>query len=247
MTDEHGNGVEVKALESLEIKDESTGEVELIFATLNVVDRDRDVIAKGAIPEGVTVKMSSYGHDIVTTGAAPVGKGPTFIRGDKVGARIKMFMTTQRGKEALAVIKEMGEDQEWSFGFKVLEEEPATKEWSAKGAERILTKLSAFEVSPVLIGAGIGTRTLAAKDAAYQARKAAEEAEAAAKEAEAAAAVAVTATEEEAAKKAAEELAVKEAAEAEARRLQAEEQERLQAEINAEVERFQRTRQKFGL
>ena len=174
--DEKMEGVEVKALESLEIKNEATGEVELIFATLNVVDRDRDVIPAGAIAAGSKVKMSSYGHDIVLGGAAPVGKGVTFIEGDKAGARIKMFMSTDRGKEAFNVVKEMGPDQEWSFGFQVVEEATPTKEWAEKGARRILTKLDAFEVSPVLMGAGIGTRTLAAKHAKEAAEKAAEDA-----------------------------------------------------------------------
>jgi hypothetical protein len=34
-----------------------------------------------------------------------------------------------------------------------------------QGARRILTKLDAFEVSPVIIGAGVGTRTLGVKAA----------------------------------------------------------------------------------
>jgi len=70
--------VEVKAFESFEIKNEATGEVEAIIATLNVVDKDFEVITKDAIPDGSKVKMSSYGHDIVgmfAAGSLPVGKG----------------------------------------------------------------------------------------------------------------------------------------------------------------------------
>jgi hypothetical protein len=54
-----------------------------------------------------------------------------------------------------------------------------------KGAERILTKLDVFEVSPVLVGAGVGTRTLAAKaaDEESAAKAAQEKADAEAREA----------------------------------------------------------------
>lgn len=185
--------LELKELGALEIKDAEKGEVEAVIATLGVVDRDYDVISPDAIKDGAKVKMSAYGHDLMFGGEMPVGRGSLHVEGDKAVFKGKLFLSTQRGREAFDVLKEMGKDQEWSFGFRVLGSEVPDDAWREKGARRILTKLDAFEVSPVLIGAGVGTRTLAVKEADEAAQKAADEArrvqeETAAREAEATAA-----------------------------------------------------------
>jgi hypothetical protein len=59
----------------------------------------------------------------------------------------------------------MGADQQWSFGFQVLDDTEPTEAEQKQGARRVLTKLDTFEVSPVWIAAGLGTRTLAVKQA----------------------------------------------------------------------------------
>jgi hypothetical protein len=156
--------VETKGVGPIEIKDADRGEVEAVVATIGVVDHDSDVITHDAITNGVTVKMSAYGHDSVY-GAIPVGKGVIAIEGNKAIFRGRLFLATARGRETFDVLKEMGSDQEWSFGFRVLGSEVPSEEWRGKGADRILTKLDAFEVSPVLIGAGKGTQTMAVKSA----------------------------------------------------------------------------------
>lgn len=159
---------ELKALaRPVEIKNEATGEVEAIIATIGVVDRDGDVIQKDAIKSGTKVKMSAYGHDIVgfmAAGAIPVGKGRVTVEGDEAVFRGRVFQSTERGRETLSVLKEMGTDQEWSFGYRVTGSEVPDEAWRKKGAQRILTELDLFEVSPVLIGAGVGTRTVTAKE-----------------------------------------------------------------------------------
>lgn len=175
--------IERKDLGALEVKDAEKGEVEAIIATLGVVDRDYEVITESAIKNGSKVTMSGYGHDAVF-GATPVGKGALHIEKDKVVFRGKLFMGTARGKETLSVLKEMGSEQEWSFGFRVMGSEVPDEDWQKKGARRILTKLDAFEVSPVLIGAGIGTQTVAAKEADEEAQRVKAEQEAAAAKAE---------------------------------------------------------------
>lgn len=156
--------LELKTLGALEIKSEAEGRVEAIIATLNVVDKDADVIADGALKNGAKVKLSSYGHGSVF-GDAPVGKGALFVEGDKAIFKGQYFLGTQRGLEAFNTIKALGTDQEWSFGFRVLKAEDPGDEWRAKGARRVLTKLAAFEVSPVIIGAGVGTGTVDVKEA----------------------------------------------------------------------------------
>ena len=180
------NELELKTLGALEIKSEAEGRVEAVIATLNVVDKDADVITEGALKNGAKVKLSSYGHDAVF-GDMPVGKGALFVEGEQAIFRGQYFLGTQRGLEAFNTIKALGTDQEWSFGFRVLKAEDPGDEWRAKGARRLLTKLAAFEVSPVIIGAGVGTGTVDVKEAEAEAAAQAEAAAAAraAQEAEA--------------------------------------------------------------
>lgn len=156
--------LELKSFCSIEVKDAEKGDVEAIIATLGVVDKDEDIITRDAIPEGSKVSMSAYGHDAVY-GTAPVGKGTIRVEGNKAVFKGRMFLATTRGRETFEVLKEMGADQEWSFGFRILGAEVPSEEQRKQGARRILTKLDAFEVSPVIVGAGVGTRTLGVKAA----------------------------------------------------------------------------------
>ena len=191
------DGIVVKAFGHIDIKDEAKGEVEAVIATLNVVDREGDVILPDAIKSGSRVIMSSYGHNTVGSlfgdgGSMPAGKGKIVVDENKALFRGNVFMDMQIGRDTLSMLKHMGSDQEWSFGFRVIGSEVPDEAWRKRGAERILTKLDCFEVSPVLIGAGVGTRTVLAKeaqDAADAAQKKANEDAAAQKAADEAAAV----------------------------------------------------------
>ena len=159
---------QMKVFGSLRIKNESTGEFEAILATLNVVDRDGDVILPSAVESGSVVAISAYGHAIVGTmfgggGQLPAGKGRVFVEGDKLIVRGRLFLETELGRNVLAVLKEMGSSQQWSFGFETLDSEPPSDEWKKRGALRILTRIDVFEASPVIRGASIGSRTVSAK------------------------------------------------------------------------------------
>ena len=99
-----------KSLAGLAIKDAEKGEVEAIVATIGVVDHDYEVILPGAIKDGAKVKMSGYGHDVVF-GEMPAGRGAIHIEGEKAVFRGKLFLSTQRGRDAFEVLKEMGSDQ----------------------------------------------------------------------------------------------------------------------------------------
>lgn len=223
----------VKGFGVLEIKDESKGEVEAIVATLETVDRDREVILRGAIPDGSKVKLSGYGHGAMY-GEMPVGKGTLHVEKDRAVFRGKFFLTTTRGQDAFQTLKELGPEQEWSFGFRVIDAENASEEWAKQGAWRVLKKLEPFEVSPVLIGAGVGTRTVAMKcDGCGEEREGDTCAPCAAKVAEAKAAADREAQQKADADAAA--LAAKEAAKAQQRR-----------EIDEEITRFERTRRQLG-
>lgn len=160
------DSLETKSFGSFEIKDEARGEVVAIVATLGVVDKDGDVLLPGAFPASASVKMSGYGHDVITEGKPPVGKGTITIQDDKAVFEGRFFMSTLRGADAFHTVKELGADGEWSFGFpKNVQTTPMTEEWRSKGARRLITGLNPIEASPVFIGAGQGTQTLFTKDA----------------------------------------------------------------------------------
>jgi hypothetical protein len=234
--------IEVKRLGSLEIKNEEKGEIEAVIATLDVVDHDHDIIRPGAIPDGAKVKLSDYGHS-VAFGAPPVGKGTLLTKGNKVVFQGRYFMTTERGAEAFRTMQELGpDDQEWSFGFTVSGAELPEDQDQKKGAWRVLTKLDSFEVSPVIRGAGIGTRTVSVKAAGANPPEPPAPAEAEPVEAKAAVEEVpvpeVPAVEPE---------VTEDPAEVERKQAEIEAQRKLQAEIDEEVERFQRTQRLFSL
>lgn len=161
------DGIDVKAFGVLEIKDAEKGEVAAVVATLGVVDNDGDVLLPGCVKGGeAQVKMSGYGHDVVLDGVAPVGMGVIKEQGDSLVFKGRFFLSTERGREAFATVKELGSAGEWSFGFpRGVTTGEMTKEWAQKGARRLISGLTPIEASPVFVGAGIGTRTLSVKTA----------------------------------------------------------------------------------
>lgn len=158
--------LEMKSFGSFEIKDEERGEVMAVVATLEVVDKDGDVILPGAIPMGgAKVKLSGYGHDVITQDAPPVGIGMITEEGGKAVFNGRFFMSTVRGRESFMTVKELGTDGQWSFGFptRSIKTRKMTDEWKEKGARRLISEMQPIEASPVFIGAGEGTMTLHVK------------------------------------------------------------------------------------
>ena len=129
------------------------GEFEAVFATLNVIDLDNDVTVPGAFTEDEAVRIAAWGHN---WGTLPVGKGNIREEDDQAIARGKFFLQTAAGKEHYETVKALGELQEWSYGFDIVDEEPG--EFEGKTVN-FLKKLTVHEVSPVMLRAGIGTHT----------------------------------------------------------------------------------------
>lgn len=148
-----------KSLSGFKVTDSSKGEFEAVFAVLDVKDHDGDVTLKGAFEQGAEVRVSAYNHKS-WEGALPVGKGVISEDGDQVVIKGKFFLDTAAGQETFTVVKEMGDLQEWSYGYDTLEEERGTHKGQSAN---IIKKQKVYEVSPVILGAGIGTRTTAIK------------------------------------------------------------------------------------
>jgi hypothetical protein len=151
--------MKTKSLSGLKVVDETEGKVQAVFATLNVIDHDGDVTLPGAFTNGQKVRISAYNH--ASWGDhPPVGKGTIREEGDEAILDGEFFLSTTAGRETFEVVKGLEDLGEWSYGFDVLESEPGRM-----GDEDVqfLRKLKVHEVSPVILGAGLGTRTLAAK------------------------------------------------------------------------------------
>lgn len=153
--------MKTKNIARVEIKDADKGEVAAVFSTFDVIDSDKDVTPPGAFEEGAKAPISAYGHTS-WSGAPPVGKGS--IRQTKTEAIFdgRFFMDTKEGHDTFVAVKELAEDGlgEWSYGYDPVE----FSFGEFKGQDvRFLKKLKVHEVSPVLLGAGVNTRTLVAK------------------------------------------------------------------------------------
>jgi hypothetical protein len=135
------------------------GTVRAVFATLNVIDLGGDMILPGAIGEQ-RVRMSAYGHRS-WQGELPVGKGRVFESGDDAIFEGQFILTTTPGRDTYETVKAMGDLQEWSFALPEIESEMRTDDGRNY---RAIKHVRIPEVSPVLMGQGVDTRTLEVKD-----------------------------------------------------------------------------------
>ena len=150
-----------KSVRGAEIKNAEKGEVEAVIATLNVVDKDGDVSTADTFEDGAEVLISAYQHTS-WGGALPVGKGTIHVTSSEVILKAQFFMNTTGGQDTFRVVKELGSRGEWSYGYDVLSAEPGVFDGQDV---QFLKRVKVHEASPVLVGAGVNTRTLSAKAA----------------------------------------------------------------------------------
>lgn len=146
-------------LELKEDEDAKVGSFIARIATLNVVDKGGDITLPGAFPDGAEVLVSAYQHHS-WMGALPVGKAVIKEQGDEVIAEGEFNLNTETGREHYESIKFSGGLQEWSYGFRVIEFEETEEDGQHI---RQLKEIEPYEISPVLLGEGIDTVTLAIK------------------------------------------------------------------------------------
>src|SRR5262249_11521332 len=85
-------------------------------------------------------------------------------QGNEAIADMKFYLEMPSAKEWYQSIRnnyDNGIDQEYSYGFRV--EEASQGQHEGKTA-RLIRKQKVYEVSPVLVGAGVNTRTLGVKE-----------------------------------------------------------------------------------
>ena len=165
--------IQRKALSDIEWKSDRKGTFRAVVASYNVVDNDGDVTIPGAMDTTKSVMVSPWNHSSVDEARSdpPVGAATITTVGDMAVAEGHFYVNTDLGRKAYEITKALFDDGlgEWSYAFRIPAGGASTdmkelSEWP--GAQRILRKVTPFEVSLVFAGAGIGTQTLAVKSAA---------------------------------------------------------------------------------
>lgn len=149
-----------KALGRVQVKDADQGLVTAVFSSFNVIDADFDVTLPGAFDDGAEWMISAYGHKS-WDGALPVGKGVVHASDTEATLEGQFFLNTVNGRETFEVVKEMGDLQEWSYSCQA--DKYSYGEFDGKQVRFLEHIVPGGEVSPVIKGAGVGTRTLAVK------------------------------------------------------------------------------------
>lgn len=151
-------GVQLKAMDD-------AGQGLAVIATLSAIDGDGDTYAPGAfMPDGQPQWAKILpGH---SWQSVPLGKARVYEEGNQALAELHLNLETEAGREWHKALKfDLSNEsapplQEWSYGFFIKDSESETREGNRV---RVLKRLDVFEVSPVVLGAGVGTRTLAMK------------------------------------------------------------------------------------
>jgi len=136
-----------------------SGTAEFVIASLGVVDADNDIVVPGAI--GTQTVPLLPAHD---WSSIPLGKATTAEIGGLVVANARFNLDIAAGREwhrAILFDLEHGPStQQYSWGYSVLSSSPG----KVGGKDvRFLHSVRLHEVSPVVRGASVGTRTLTAK------------------------------------------------------------------------------------
>jgi len=143
--------------------DEVEGKVEAVFSVFNEIDSDGDVVMPDSIKSG-------YGENGVAMVWAhdwknPIGRGEIVSDDSKAVFKGQFIMDTQAGRDAFNTVKAMGDLQQWSFGYEVLDSENGSFQKDGQNTQaRFLNDLKVWEVSPVLVGANQNTFTVGVKE-----------------------------------------------------------------------------------
>jgi hypothetical protein len=135
------------------------GSFEAVIATLGVVDHDGDIVEHGALAGKTASIVGAHQQHTV-----PLGKVRIEERGDSAIALGKFNLSVSTAKDWHEAIKfDLANPpavQEWSWGYSPIN---ATRDTLDGEPVRRLLDVDLMEVSPVLRGASIGTRTIGVK------------------------------------------------------------------------------------
>ena len=159
-----------KTMGATVLKATDDGHLVAKIAELNVIDKDGDVIEPGFI--GSQPAPAVWGHDW----REPLGPGKVYedtLKGKKIAVgEADFLMDVPAIRDRFITVKGMGDQQEYSFGFAILNGGARLGEFEGQDVRFLSPRpdgklgSSVHEWSPVLVGAGVDTQTIAAKSAA---------------------------------------------------------------------------------
>lgn len=137
--------------------DDATGIIEAYVSIFGNVDAANEIVESGAFAESLKRKLPKavWSHDW----EQPIGAVLEAVEDAKgLYVKIQLVLTVQRAKEAYDLMK-AGAIDEFSIGYSVEESNIDNK------GVRHLTKITLYEVSPVLVGCNPETELLSVKSA----------------------------------------------------------------------------------
>ena len=157
--------------------DEVEGKVQAVFSNFNEVDSDGDVVLPNSIKSGYGERGVAmvWAHDWKDV----IGRGEIKQDDHRAVFEGQFIMDTDRGRDAFNTVKAMGDLQQWSFGYEVVDSENGMfkKDNNTEIEVRFLKDVKVWEVSPVLVGANQNTHTVSVKEKKEQGLKFSEEVE----------------------------------------------------------------------
>lgn len=146
------------------------GTASWVMATLNSIDSDGDVTLPGALGEQTFSIQPAHEHTHV-----PLGKARLYEQGEEAIVEAKFNLDIPAARDWHSAIKFDLENppsiQEYSYGYQPKDGGTKAGEFQGRRVRFFQPKadgspgIDVYETSPVLRGAGVGTRTLAAKAA----------------------------------------------------------------------------------
>ena len=142
--------------------DHAEGRISLVVATLGAVDRHNDVIVAGSVGQQ-PVLISPLNHGIWAPGQVSVGHGILYEADGLVKFDGQYNLDIPTGVENWSAINDAPELHEVSFGLR-----PIKYTFGEIDGQHccFLHEIKAYEVSPCIVGAGVGTGVLSIKSAA---------------------------------------------------------------------------------
>ncbi len=159
-------GMEYKTVGATIKKAEDDGSFEAVITTFGVVDKDRDIVERGAFTGHPVHVLPAHKQQHV-----PLGKAVIKEHGDKAVAVGQFNLEIQAAVEWHSALqfdltKVQPAIQEWSYGFKIKGPEGARLDSVDGVPVRRIIMIDEREISPVLRGASVGTGTLSIKSEA---------------------------------------------------------------------------------
>ena len=157
------------------------GTFEAVFSTMNVNDRDDDIVVNGAFGnQDILISQYNHGSWEGSAKALPIGVGRIFERGDQGIVQGEFDMTDPdavKTYEKMKYLTAKGRRQEFSYALPKVKSrwltlDEAIAEFGVEAFEhnsprwgdvRVIEKVEVPEVSPVLMGASVDTRLLSIK------------------------------------------------------------------------------------